>query len=241
LRSSTPLRRFANWTPYKPAPASSTIKDYFVFVPFVLSAGAVTFDLGYFYGIDVKFFTLFSLSEHLLFALEALPSVFVIALAVMAIVFVVAAVRKIWQSTGRGVVGNLLAKIWADKRLLMFVGLISVSVATLFLPEWLGLLLIVLAGLVMYLVLLRSLSFALALLAITIQFPIFLLGFYSAVRFLENSHIEHQLQMQGELAQGKIIRSGDRGLLFFDVSNHQIRFIKWDNVIEVRRFQRTNN
>jgi hypothetical protein len=124
---------------------------------------------------------------------------------------------------------------------LIFVGLISVSVATLFLPEWLGILLIVLAGLVMYLVLLRSLSFALALLAITIQLPIFLLGFYSAVRFIGNHDIEHQLQMQNELAQGKIIRSGDRGLLFFDVPKHQIRFIKWDNVIEVRRFQRTNS
>jgi hypothetical protein len=82
-----PLRRFANWTAHKPAPSSSAIKDYFVFVPFVLSAGAVTFDLGYFYGIDIKFFTLFTLSEHLLFALEALPSVFVIALTVTAIVF----------------------------------------------------------------------------------------------------------------------------------------------------------
>jgi hypothetical protein len=59
LRSSTPLGRFANWTARKPVPAS-TIKDYFVFVPFVLSAGAVTFDLGYLYGLDVKFFTLFS-------------------------------------------------------------------------------------------------------------------------------------------------------------------------------------
>ncbi|MBI5313368.1 MAG: hypothetical protein HZB28_09680 [Methylocystis sp.] len=39
---------------------------------------AVTFNLGYFYGIDINLFTLFSLSEHILFAVEALPIAFII-------------------------------------------------------------------------------------------------------------------------------------------------------------------
>jgi hypothetical protein len=43
---------------------------------------AVTFDVGFFYAIEINFFTLFSLSEHVLFALQALPVAIVILLFV---------------------------------------------------------------------------------------------------------------------------------------------------------------
>jgi hypothetical protein len=37
------------------------------------AAIAIAFDLGYFSSLDINMFTLFSLSEHILFSLEALP------------------------------------------------------------------------------------------------------------------------------------------------------------------------
>jgi hypothetical protein len=42
-------------------------------IPILIVALATTFDAGYFWGIDINFFTLFSLSEHLVFAAEAIP------------------------------------------------------------------------------------------------------------------------------------------------------------------------
>jgi hypothetical protein len=53
-------------------------KELLVIAPLLGSTLAVAFDVGYFYGIDVNFFTLFSITEHIVFALEALPSAFIL-------------------------------------------------------------------------------------------------------------------------------------------------------------------
>src|SRR4051812_36996300 len=52
-------------------------KEYLVAIPILGTGSALTFDVGYFYGIDINFFTIFSLPEHLVFALEAAPLAFV--------------------------------------------------------------------------------------------------------------------------------------------------------------------
>lgn len=54
-------------------------KDLIVAIPLLVTAIAATFDVGYFSGIDINYFTLFSLSEHLVFALEALPMALVVS------------------------------------------------------------------------------------------------------------------------------------------------------------------
>jgi hypothetical protein len=38
-------------------------KDFFVVVPIIASATGVTFDVGYFYGININYFTLFPLAS----------------------------------------------------------------------------------------------------------------------------------------------------------------------------------
>ena len=50
-------------------------KIWSVVVPLIATTLAVTFDVGYFYGLDINYFTFFSLSEHIVFALQALPIV----------------------------------------------------------------------------------------------------------------------------------------------------------------------
>ena len=50
-----------------------TIKDWIVMLPLAGSILALTYDVGFFYGIGLPYFTLFSLSEHILFALQVLP------------------------------------------------------------------------------------------------------------------------------------------------------------------------
>jgi|SRR6185437_16605126 len=52
-------------------------------VPFLIVALAITFDVGYFWAIDINFFTLFSLSEHLVFAAEEIPLVIAVSIFVL--------------------------------------------------------------------------------------------------------------------------------------------------------------
>ena len=51
-------------------------KDLVVAIPLIGTAIAISYDVGYFYGIDILLFTLFSIAEHIVFALEAAPFAF---------------------------------------------------------------------------------------------------------------------------------------------------------------------
>ena len=42
-------------------------------VPLLASSIAVFYDVGFFYALDASFFNFFSVSEHLVFSLQALP------------------------------------------------------------------------------------------------------------------------------------------------------------------------
>ena len=50
-----------------------SLKDLTVAVPFVASCFAFAFVVGYFYAFDIPWFAFFSFTEHLVFALRALP------------------------------------------------------------------------------------------------------------------------------------------------------------------------
>ena len=50
-----------------------SLKEYLIFAPAIGVALAMVFDVGYFYGLNSGFFSAFSLSEHILFAVYALP------------------------------------------------------------------------------------------------------------------------------------------------------------------------
>lgn len=64
-----------------PAPPG---KEIAVYVPVLATAIAITYDVGYFWGIDINLFTLFALSDHILFAIEALPMAFCISALLIA-------------------------------------------------------------------------------------------------------------------------------------------------------------
>ena len=48
-------------------------KDMTAAAPFIATSFAFAFNVGYFWSIDIGWFSLFSLSEHVVFALRALP------------------------------------------------------------------------------------------------------------------------------------------------------------------------
>jgi hypothetical protein len=59
-----------------------SLSRYIPYYPLIAATIAVSFDVGCFYAIDISFFTLFSLSEHIVFALEALPIALIILLLI---------------------------------------------------------------------------------------------------------------------------------------------------------------
>lgn len=63
-----------------------SIEKYFTHIPFIAVTVALTFDVGTFYAVGIDFFTVFSLSEHIVFALEALP-VAIVVLMIIVILF----------------------------------------------------------------------------------------------------------------------------------------------------------
>lgn len=52
---------------------SLNLEKFFPVVPLVGTLVAISFDVGYFYGVGINYFTFFSLTEHVLFSFEALP------------------------------------------------------------------------------------------------------------------------------------------------------------------------
>jgi hypothetical protein len=54
-------------------------KELLIIIPLLGSAIAIVFDVGYFAGIDLSLFTIFSLNEHILFALAVFPEAIVVA------------------------------------------------------------------------------------------------------------------------------------------------------------------
>jgi hypothetical protein len=65
-----------------------TLKEYSLFLPLIGGALAVFFDIGFFYGLQSGFFTAFTLSEHLVFALYATPlALFLLTMGVAQLLF----------------------------------------------------------------------------------------------------------------------------------------------------------
>jgi hypothetical protein len=61
------------------------LKDVMIVVPALATAMAVTFDVGFFYGLGLRLFTLFSLSEHITFSIVAMPLALIAGLAVVSL------------------------------------------------------------------------------------------------------------------------------------------------------------
>ena len=71
--------------------------SYLAYIPLLGAAVAVTFDVGYFFALNWSFFTLFSLSEHILFAIQAFPFALFVILLMFGVAGIVLNAPVIWQ------------------------------------------------------------------------------------------------------------------------------------------------
>lgn len=70
----------------KDEPQLLSPKELVVLIPLIGTAIAMSYDVGYFWGIDINLFTLFSVTEHIVFALQAAP--FALGVAFVLVVLV---------------------------------------------------------------------------------------------------------------------------------------------------------
>ena len=72
--------------------------SYLAYIPLLGAALALTFDVGYFFALNLSFFTLFSLSEHILFAIQAFPIALGIILFSLAAADIFLNLPFLWQT-----------------------------------------------------------------------------------------------------------------------------------------------
>jgi hypothetical protein len=235
-----------------------SLKELAIMVPLAGVVLAVTYDVGFFYGIGIEYFTLFSLQEHILFALQVIPTAFVVALGVPSgILAYRAGARAVDKNTpplptGKVELAELLSiqqKVRAyfrmSQRWLLFYSVLFLAfgsavvalhqyfVGTIAIMSGIG-------GLIGYAIKGGNVP--------TVYFVLWYLVFYTCVSFALGFQVGwyalHGTKSQevidtkndGQL-QATLIRSGDRGMLVFDPSTTGVRFLLWDNV---KGFQSAN-
>jgi hypothetical protein len=216
-------------------------REVLVFIPLLGSALALSYDVGYFTGLDIHLFTLFSVSEHITFALQALP---------LAIACAAGAV------CGASIVHELLPDDGeTDKRRPrwltfnrpfnpMTVASAVLAAFSLFLHLF-GVAAMMSAFFVFGLVLRRTkrgpstIGLLVAWLIFLATFSSFAFGYEVSYQYVSTWKADwvmisapSRVSILTDLQRidAKLIRSGDRGVLFQDWRTGSILFLRWDTI-----------
>jgi hypothetical protein len=73
---------------------------------------AVAFNVGYFYYVDISLFTLFSLSEHIVFAIRALPVAIAILISFIIVLMCIKLSHHVMPKTSRLIASIIFTFIW---------------------------------------------------------------------------------------------------------------------------------
>jgi hypothetical protein len=222
------------------------LKDAVLFIPAAATLLAVSYDVGYFLEIDLQFFTFFSLGEHIVFALMALPLVLVLLFVTLLGIALAQALTgwadRIFPTKPQSEPPNWKAPaIW----IVLFVGLIIIAL---------------LVGVLIYLViatqvgapLVGAVVFGLCIIAVRTQslfvWVLVAMGVF-VVAFVLGSDFSrihraggkaNNLIVDGQGVRGQIVRSGERGVLFYDSEAKAYRMVRWADLKEISTRTGTN-
>lgn len=216
-------------------------KELLVLLPVVGSAIAITYDVGYFTALDINFFTVFTISEHVAFALEVLP------LAILATVLLVITPiawdrgrRSGREERHREITAGAKTKFY--KSWFFWIGILY--------PTWIvGLVYFyrsasLIAVLVLYILamvlikwfaiylLLRPLVWigASSFACLTLSFAI---GMDVATSYRNSSRFDYTIKTNDAELKAKVVRSGERGLLFHEEGSKQLLLLPWSEIKRV--------
>jgi hypothetical protein len=215
-------------------------KELLVILPIIGSAIAITYDVGYFTALDINFFTVFSVSEHIAFALEILPLAILVTVLFVLIPIVVdkgrqdgTAEARRELSTGRKQKFYTRKMFWFEIGFIIWIvywayytGFVSASLVVLFslastmLIKWFAIYLlrpIVWIGLSSFVCL--TMSFA--------------IGMDVATSYRHSPNYKYTVKTADAELKAKVIRSGERGLLFHDEVSKQLLLLPWSEIKRV--------
>jgi hypothetical protein len=187
---------------------------------------AAQYDLGYFGFVDMSLFTLFSWSDHIVFALHALLAASLLAAILGWSLYKFSFDIPMNQQPRRrlwfiAIVFGLFAIVSALNStfdmMLYWIVMALIAVCAMYLR-------VGLAGIL--------LSYSMGLLV-----GAYGLGYYDA-RTALNSRVGQTLFTATGQMNGQVFRSGERGMLFFDAATKKVNFLRWD---EVKRLEATVN
>lgn len=193
-------------------------KDLVTIVPIVGIVLAALFDFGVFASADASLYTLFSWSDHIVFASEALfPAILILsalAWSLKGFTFDFPMNKqpgtKLWLlviAFGIGGVASLLSKGYGV--FVFWILMLLIAFAAMFLKVWLS-------GII--------LSYSLALL-----FGAYALGYTRGLSDRRWPANQVVVTAKGEM-HGRVFRSGERGVLFYEASTNKMGFLLWSEI-----------
>ncbi len=216
------------------------------FIPILAIALAATFDVGYFWAIDINFFTLFSLSEHLVFAMQAIPIVLGI-MTFSAVIFPIG-IWLVSHLKNETVDKSKKAKFERRFKFGFYAYMVFTTIVLIWLRLYLFAALNVLSVIIFIVIelipahvlwlLIRYPKEAITSVVIVTSFLFsFATGYQMGGRYLESVEFHpHSLRLKESIVvSGKIIRSGERCILFIDSNKNAVRFVRFENVISIAR------
>lgn len=216
--------------------AKMNLEKIVFIIPLASGVIAVCFDVGYFYSIDINFFTAFSLSEHLVFAMEALPYVLttVLGLTIAALV--------------AQILNPMLLRISHNKKRKLMIGLVAgfliflvilwsmfgTSVANGILLPLSAVALLLTPGVIHMSSRISDILRVLAISIFVIAVP-FYIGRLIGNLYLNDNSVTHVLTTKTSSIPGKLIRAGERGVLFVIKPSNVVVFLKWDEISRIEK------
>jgi hypothetical protein len=202
---------------------------------------AVSFDVGFFYGIDIDIFTFFSLSEHILFSIQWLPLslvLFFVGVIVTASIWFQATLpmkfaknlifiryRYAVALASFSICVIFLYYVYTKYELVNFVIVFTYATICLIVAE------VVVSPRVSYATKATIVAMSVYILVLGAAFG---LGFgFGWFRSHENNRFNDKIITKDGEELGRIIRAGEKGILYLSAPNNKKVFIKWEELKEV--------
>ena len=211
----------------------------FAAIPLLGSLFAVTYDVGYFWGIDPAFFGFFSLAEHIVFAAQAIPLAALVAIAMFwSAQWLVAYAEK---------ESGAAQKQSSDKRksridgLFFWFFIIMIPANLIFGSYETAIFLITVVASTYAVRKLGYRSIERALMEWLILALCFTFTIGSAVGRFQTGIVEptHKIVLKaGGTLDGRVLRAGERGFLFYKQAARHVTFIQSSDVASVERTAR---
>jgi hypothetical protein len=188
---------------------------------------AVSYDTGFFWMLGQGYYALFSLTEHINFATQAIPAAIVtIGTLLTGVIFFANTastdmLHKRAKRVGLAIVALLAIILLGDAIVTRSYGLLLLSIVVLFA-----------AAVLLWSLTPSNMNFLLPIVgSALLLFLSFVTGAELADRHLKSPAVVHSLRLtDGNSKGGRIVRTGDRGVLFWDPSRRRLHLHKWESV-----------